>query len=121
MRPSVKNYAHPTLAEHFQSEKMKQYQTLNDPENHNLSVKKNNEQVNALRIFEVYSPDTITKALDRSTIKEGEKKTKGHIKQIAEYIDAKNIREFLALAKGQKGLFEDESSFDRKGKRKFMP
>lgn len=43
------------------------------------------------------------------------------MKQMADYIDAKNIREFLALAKGQKGLFEDETSFDRKGKRRFMP
>jgi hypothetical protein len=69
-------------------------------------------------VFEVYSPDTITKAMDRSTIKD---RSAGHVKQMSEYIDAKNIREFLAMAKGQKGLFEDETSFDRKGKRRFMP
>jgi hypothetical protein len=69
-------------------------------------------------VFEVYSPDTITKAIDRSTIKYW---LAGHVKQISEYIDPKNIREFFAMAKGQKGLFEDETSFDRKGKRRFMP
>ncbi len=53
-----------------------------------------------MRVFEVYSPDTITKAMDRSAIKENEKRTQGHMKQIAEYIDAKNIREFLSHAKG---------------------
>jgi hypothetical protein len=119
----VKNYAHPTLAEHFSSEKMKQYQSLEDTDrdHHHLHVKHTKEQTNTLKVFEVYSPDTITKAMDRSTIKESEKRTAGHMKQMAEYIDAKNIREFLAMAKGQKGLFEDETNFERKGKRRFMP
>lgn len=98
----MKNYAHPTLAEHFSSEKMKQFQSLEDGErdHHHHKVKQNKEQTNTLKVFEVYSPDTITKAIDRSAIKETEKRTKGHIKQMAEYIDAKNIREFLAQAKG---------------------
>lgn len=102
LRPSVKNYAHPTLAEHFSSEKMKQFQSLEDSDRdcHQLTVKQNKEQTNTLRVFEVYSPDTITKAMDRSAIKENEKRTQGHMKQIAEYIDAKNIREFLSHAKG---------------------
>jgi hypothetical protein len=119
----VKNYAHPTLAEHFSSEKMKQYQSLEDSDrdHHHLHVKHTKEQTTTLKVFEVYSPDTITKAMDRSTIKESEKRTAGHMKQMAEYIDAKNIREFLAMAKGQKGLFEDETNFERKGKRRFMP
>jgi len=30
LRPAVKNYAHPTMAEHFTSEKMKKFQTLDD-------------------------------------------------------------------------------------------
>jgi hypothetical protein len=42
--------------------------------------------------------------------------------KMAEYIEAKSIREFLSMAKVQRaGLFEDETSFERKGKRKFMP
>ncbi len=41
LRPSVKNYAHPTLAEHFSSEKMKQFQSLEDSDRdcHQLTVK----------------------------------------------------------------------------------
>lgn len=99
LRPSVKNYAHPTLAEHFSSEKMKQYQSLEDVDrdHHHMHVKQNKEQTTTLKVFEVYNPDTITKAMDRSTIKD---KTPGHTKQMSEYIDAKNIREFLAMAKG---------------------
>ncbi len=40
---------------------------------------------------------------------------------MAEYIEAKSVREFLSLAKGQKGLMEDEETFERKGKRRMLP
>ena len=40
---------------------------------------------------------------------------------MAEYIEAKSVREFLSLAKGQKGMMEDEETYERKGKRRMLP
>jgi hypothetical protein len=70
LRPAVKNYAHPNMGEHFSTEKMKQYQSLEDDarDAHNSNVKQNKEQVNTLRVFEVYSPETINKAIKKEAI-----------------------------------------------------
>lgn len=55
-------------------------------------------------------------------ITQTDRRTQGHMNKMAEYIEAKNVREFLSKAKVQRaGLFKDEASFEVKGKKKFLP
>lgn len=62
LRPEVAGYASP---QQYATEQRRQFMSL-EPETHSLlstNVKSKKEATKALRLFEVYSPDTVNKAL----------------------------------------------------------
>lgn len=102
----------------FLSENRKQFHSI-DPSSHYDPDDPNYKQqtVKALRVFELYHPDTVNKALRFQLMKQkGEQGAK-----LEEFVDAKGIREILHFAKSGQGLMEDDETFNRRGKKRVHP
>jgi hypothetical protein len=66
-------------------------------------------------MFEVYNPDSVQLAM-KQNILQGERSI-GNIVKMQEFVDAKNIREYIIQTQGGKCLIENDVTMGRHGKR----
>jgi len=100
----------------FLSENRKQFHSI-DPSSHDSPDEDPTYKartVKALRVFELYNPDTVNKALRFQLLKS----QRDQVAKYEEYVDAKGIREILHFAKSGQGMMEDDETFNRRGKRR---
>jgi hypothetical protein len=95
-----------------------------EPETHSLlsNVKTKKEATKALRLFEVYNPDTVNKALKQQILVPD--RTVGQINKFREFLQAKDTieREHAKIIGDDEGrMFEDDVTLQRRGRRHCAP